>query len=91
MASITADSLEAKIRGKVEGCEYVKVVDLSEGSCGLKFEITVVSPQFMGLSIIAQHRIIHKALEEERPQIHALTLKTKTPESWQSENQPNSP
>ena len=88
MASqITADSLEAKIKERIRDCEYVKVVDLSEGSCGLKFEITVVSPQFMGLSIIAQHRIIHKALEEERPQIHALILKTKTPDSWKSENE----
>jgi acid stress-induced BolA-like protein IbaG/YrbA len=31
--------------------------------------------------------MIHKALEAERPKIHALTIKTKTPESWASESE----
>lgn len=83
---ITPDILEAKIRAGIDAVEFVQAVDLSDG-CGSKFEITVVSPAFSGLKIIAQHRLVNKAIEEERKHIHATTLKTKTPESWQSEQQ----
>jgi stress-induced morphogen len=81
---ITPTMLEDKIRANVESVEFVQAVDLSDG-CGQKFEITVVSPVFCGLKVIAQHRMVNKAIEEERQYIHATTLKTKTPESWQSE------
>lgn len=48
-------------------------------STGAKFEVEVVSADFTGLPILAQHRLVHKLIEEERPFIHALTLKTKAP------------
>ena len=83
---ITPNVLEEKIRAGIENVEFVQAVDLSDG-CGSKFEITVVSSAFSGLKIIAQHRLVNKAIEVERKFIHATTLKTKTPESWQSEQQ----
>lgn len=84
---VQPDALEEKIRSKIQNCAFVKVTDLSDG-CGSKFDITVVSSEFMGKAIIAQHRLVNKAIEEERKHIHAITLKTKTPESWQQENEP---
>jgi stress-induced morphogen len=84
---IQPEALEEKIRTKVPNCSYVKVIDLSDG-CGSKFDITVVSSEFMGKAIIAQHRLVNKAIEEERKHIHAITVKTKTPESWIQENEP---
>ena len=83
---IQPETLEGKIRANVPNCDYVKVVDLSDG-CGSKFDIVVVSSEFMGKTIIAQHRIVNKAIEEERQHIHAITVKTKTPESWQQEQE----
>ena len=83
---IRPEVLEEKIRANIPNCDYVKVVDLSDG-CGSKFDIIVVSSEFMGKSIIAQHRAVNKAIEEERKHIHAITVKTKTPESWQQENE----
>lgn len=83
---IQPEALEEKIRSSVLNCEFVQVIDQSDG-CGSKFEITVVSPEFMGKAIIAQHRMVNKAIEEERKHIHAITLKTKTPESWKAEKE----
>ena len=73
-------------RSGIEDVIHCQAVDFSDG-CGSKFEITIVSPVFSGLKIIAQHRLVHKAIEEERKHIHAITLHTKTPDSWQSEQQ----
>lgn len=83
---IRPEALEEKIRAGIPNCDYVKVVDLSDG-CGSKFDIIVVSSEFMGKTIIAQHRAVNKAIEEERKHIHAITVKTKTPESWQQEQE----
>jgi stress-induced morphogen len=47
------------------------------------FEMLVVSPAFAGKSRIAQHRMVYQALGEHLQQhIHALVLKTCTPEQW---------
>lgn len=83
---IRPEVLEEKIRAGIPHCDYVKVIDLSDG-CGSKFDIIVVSSEFMGKTIIAQHRAVNKAIEEERKHIHAITVKTKTPESWQQEQE----
>ncbi len=75
---ITAEVLEAKIASSLQGVHLVKACDLSDG-CGAKYEIEVICEEFKGKPLIAQHRMIHKAIEEERKHIHALTLKTKAP------------
>jgi acid stress-induced BolA-like protein IbaG/YrbA len=75
---ITCDKLEQKIQQNLSGVSFVKAVDLSDG-CGGKFEIEIVSEEFRGKPLLAQHRLVHKAIEEERKHIHALTLKTKAP------------
>ncbi|KAJ1424035.1 bola protein [Ochromonadaceae sp. CCMP2298] len=75
---ITAEELEATIQANLPGVEFVKAVDESDG-CGSKFEIEIVSEVFKGKTLLAQHRMVHKVIEEQRPHIHALTLKTKVP------------
>lgn len=40
---------------------------------------------FEGKPLLAQHRLIHKIIEEERKEIHALTLKTMTPVAWKTQ------
>ena len=84
---ITEKVLEERIRtgiseagGEVNFCE---VVDVSGCGCGLKFEVVIVSNIFVGKPLLAQHRTVHKLIEEERKDIHALTLKTMTPASWE--------
>ena len=46
-----------------------------------KFEATVISNAFDGLSIVKQHQIVYKLLNEHIASgaIHALTIKAQTP------------
>ncbi len=78
MSTITAEMLEAKLNAGLSSVEYIKAVDQSDG-CGSKFEIEIISSDFIGKPLLAQHRLVHKIIEEERQSIHALTLKTRAP------------
>jgi stress-induced morphogen len=44
-------------------------------------QVTVIAPEFNGLSLIKQHQLVYSALKEELASeaIHALALKTSTP------------
>tara|TARA_Y100001978_G_scaffold164489_1_gene151535 strand:+ start:433 stop:663 length:231 start_codon:yes stop_codon:yes gene_type:complete len=44
-------------------------------------QVTVISSDFKGLSLVKQHQLVYSALESELASeaIHALALKTKTP------------
>ena len=47
----------------------------------IHFVATIISDKFIGLSRLAQHRLIYSILAEDlRENIHALQLITKTPE-----------
>ena len=50
----------------------------SEG-CGAFYNILVESPDFVGKSLVAQHRLVKGALKKEIGEIHGLTLQTRTP------------
>lgn len=55
------------------------------GDDGVHFEAVVISEAFTGKSPIQQHRLVYAALGERlnREEIHALALKTYTPDAWQ--------
>jgi len=44
-------------------------------------QVTVISNEFNGLSLVKQHQLVYSALKEELASeaIHALALKTETP------------
>lgn len=47
------------------------------------YECHVASAKFVGLSTMAQHKLVYGALREElKGPIHALSLKTYTPALW---------
>jgi len=51
------------------------------------FEMRVVSPVFADKSKVAQHQMVYQALGNHmRSRIHALALKTYTPEQWAQTN-----
>ena len=59
-------------------CDHVEVA-----GDGRHFEAVIVSPQFRGLSKVRQHQLVYTALGERmREDIHALSMKTMTPEEW---------
>ena len=78
----TAEDVENWIASNLE-CERVNV----HGPDGVHFEALVVSSQFSGLSRVNQHRLVYKALAGKmEAEIHALALKTMTPEEYRNRN-----
>lgn len=72
------DDITAKIVAAIPDAA-VELKDLT----GTKdhWEAVIVSGQFAGKSLIERHRMVFSALEEEmKGPIHALTLKTLTPD-----------
>ena len=53
---------------------------------GRHFSAVVVSEAFAGKNMIAQHRMVYAALGDrfDTEAVHALSLKTYTPEQWQA-------
>ena len=45
--------------------------------------VFIASAKFEGVPLLERHRMVNDALREEMKQIHALSLKTWTPEQWQ--------
>ena len=59
-------------------CEHVEVA-----GDGQHFEAVIVSPAFRGKSRVQQHQLVYAALGERmRAEVHALSMKTLTPEEW---------
>ena len=54
-----------------------------EGDDGQHFAAIIVSEAFAGKSMLEQHRLVYGALGNSMEgAIHALSIKTFTPESW---------
>ncbi len=55
---------------------------------GEHLQAIVISPAFAGLPLIKQHQMVMRPLKEAfAGRVHALGLKTFTPEKWESEKQ----
>ena len=56
---------------------------------GQHFEALVVSPAFAGKNRVQRHQLVYQALGDRmREEIHALSMKTLTPEEWAAEGRP---
>jgi len=52
---------------------------------GAHFEAVIVSPRFAGLNRVRQHQLVYAALGDRmRSEIHALSMRTFSPEEWAS-------
>ena len=62
-----------------------QVAVMDPNNDGHHFEAVVVSPSFEGLTLVRQHRLVLNALKAEFASdvVHALALKTFTPEKWE--------
>lgn len=73
-----ASELEALIKA---GLPDAEVIVRGEGD---HFEAVVVSRQFAGSTMVQQHRLVYATLGDRMGgEIHALALRTFTPEAWQ--------
>ncbi|MDP2152251.1 MAG: BolA/IbaG family iron-sulfur metabolism protein [Methylotenera sp.] len=76
---LSAQQLETYITQNL-ACDYIEVL----GDDGTHFEAVIVSPEFVGKAMVKQHQLVYAALGERmKAEIHALSMKTLTPEAWQ--------
>jgi len=78
---IEAATLEERIRQGVDAVSHVRVRDLT----GTRdhWEALIVSEAFSGKTQIEQHQMVYAALGELMAgPVHALALKTYSPDSW---------
>ncbi len=53
---------------------------------GRHFSAVVVCPEFDGISMVEQHRMVYEGLGDKMDEtIHALSLRTFTPEQWSNQ------
>jgi acid stress-induced BolA-like protein IbaG/YrbA len=79
---VQPDSIKLSIEQGMP-CEFVNVV-----GDGQHFEAIIVSNEFAGKSRVQQHQVVYRALGDRmKSEIHALSMKTFTPEQWAEVNQ----
>ena len=80
---ISQEQVEAMIKAEIPDA-LVQIQDLTGG--GDHLQAIVVSSQFEGKPRVKQHQLVYEALSEAMATeaIHALALKTYTPEAWKS-------
>ena len=81
---MTAEELRSHILRGLP-CDHAQVL----GDDGQQFEAVIVSPQFTGISRVQQHQRVYQSLGDRmRSEVHALSLRTFTPEAWAQSNHP---
>ncbi|MBH8555147.1 BolA family transcriptional regulator [Nostocaceae cyanobacterium CENA357] len=80
---ISPQQVEAMIKAGLPDAQ-VQVQDLTGG--GDHYQVTVVSSQFAGKGLVQQHQLVYGALQQavSTEAIHALAVKTYTPEAWKA-------
>lgn len=84
---VSLKQVEAMIKAKLPEAKVI-VKDLTGG--GDHLEAIVVSSEFEGKTRVKQHQLVYSALSEAMASeaIHALALKTYTPDAWSASGQP---
>jgi acid stress-induced BolA-like protein IbaG/YrbA len=76
---VTPESIQLGI------AQGMQTAHLSVTGDGQHFEAIVVSCEFAGKSRIQRHQLVYKTLGDRmRGEIHALSMKTYTPEEWEN-------
>jgi len=78
---ITPAEIKSTLEQALPG-STIEMQDLTGG--GDHWQVSIVSPAFEGKGLIEQHQMVYAALKDEMgdQRIHALALKTFTPEQW---------
>jgi acid stress-induced BolA-like protein IbaG/YrbA len=77
---VTPDSIKHNIEEQLP-CELVQV----DGD-GHHFEALIVSAAFQGKTPVQRHQLVYAALGDRmREEIHALSMRTLTPDQWQAD------
>jgi len=76
---VTIESVKHGIESGL-ACEHLEVI-----GDGQHFQALIVSSEFEGRSRVQRHQLVYAALGDRmREEIHALSMKTLTPQEWQA-------
>lgn len=77
--SISDTMIEARIKDKIPDAEVIL-----EGE-GCSYKATVISNTFADMMLIKKHQAVYASVNDliTSGELHALTIKTFTPEEWQ--------
>lgn len=83
---VSPEQVQVMIKSGLPDAE-VQVMDLTGG--GDHYQVVVVSSLFEGKSLVQQHQLVYGAVRQAMASeaIHALALKTYTPQAWQAAGQ----
>ncbi|MEB3338511.1 MAG: BolA family transcriptional regulator [Leptolyngbyaceae bacterium] len=83
---ISPDQVVAMLKAEIPDAQ-VQIQDLTGG--GDHYQVTIVSSVFEGKGRVQQHQVVYGALQQamKTEAIHALSLKTYTPETWATASQ----
>ena len=78
------EDIKAKIQERLPDA-IIQVMDPNQD--GEHFQAVVICKSFEGLSLVKQHKMVMNALKEEfKEKVHALALKTFTPDQYDNLN-----
>jgi stress-induced morphogen len=78
---IAPSEIERLLRAAFPDAEVLEIEDLTGTQD--HYQVTIVSGKFQGLSRVAQHQAVYRALGDlMKGPIHALALNTYTPEAY---------
>jgi len=76
---VTPESVKDGIEAGLS-CEHVEVI-----GDGQHFQALIVSDEFAGRNRVQRHQLVYAALGERmREEIHALSMRTLTPQEWKA-------
>jgi acid stress-induced BolA-like protein IbaG/YrbA len=80
---VSTDQVEGMIKAGLPDAQ-VQVQDLTGG--GDHYQVVVVSSLFEGKGLVQRHQLVYRALQQAMSSeaIHALTMKTYTPQDWEA-------
>jgi acid stress-induced BolA-like protein IbaG/YrbA len=78
---VSPDQVEAMIKAGISDAQ-VQVQDLTGG--GDHYQVVIVSSQFEGKGLVQRHQLVYGTLRQAMSSeaIHALSMKTYTPQDW---------
>ncbi len=82
----TAEQLELRLRARLDPSQLVVIDESADhaghsgansAGYGTHFRVRIASPQFMGKSRVARHRLVYDALQDFIDQgVHAIAIET---------------
>lgn len=78
---MTLDEIKTTIESHVPNSRAIVMDPMHDGE---HLQAIVISPEFNGMMLVRQHQMVMKPLKEAfATSVHALGLKTFTPERWE--------